>query len=111
MKEIFLEENINTPIVHCFEYGDGYLIEIQKTIFGGRRITIREKDASYYMVNWCAGKEQEDCQKLVGLAQSVIDQDFPKVQFASEPKPYYNDESFIKRMDEIGFTKFKFQFK
>jgi hypothetical protein len=99
------QEDLDCNFTHRFEL-DGYYIEVFMTIFGGRRITIREKDDYGYLVNWCAGKNIEDAETLVGFAKSVIEQDFPKVKFCSDPKPYFNDLSFVSRMKEIGFTPF-----
>ncbi len=99
------KEETEVSILHKFEL-DGYYIEVFMTIFGGRRIAIREIDSLCYLVNWCAGKEIDDAEILVGFAKSVVEQDFPKVKFCSDPKPYFNDLSFVSRMKEIGFTPF-----
>lgn len=110
MQEVFLIENENTSIIHSFDYKD-YYIEVIETIFGGRRITIREKDSLFYLHNFCAGKEIEHCKILVGLAKSLIEKDFPKFPFCSEPKPYFKDKNFVKKMNEIGFEIFNFEVK
>lgn len=113
MREVFLPENakIRQVVNHTFEFGD-YYIEIVKTIFGGRRICVRERDDSgmNYLVNWCAGSEQVHAQNLVGLAQKWIDADCPKFPFSSEPKPYFKDPNFCDKMNKLGFEPYLFTF-
>ncbi len=110
--EIWPQENEGQEncILHCFEFR-GYYIEILPTIFGGRRVAIREKGEDWYYCNWCAGDNPVHLFMLVGFAKSVIEKDFPKTKFASSPKPYYKDSEFTERMQEIGFEPLIFNSK
>lgn len=114
MTEVFLPENskLLDVVPHAFEH-EGYIIEIQKTIFGGRRVCIREGDdpGMFYLANWCAGAEQEHCQKLVGLAIALIEREMPKFPAESRIKPYFNDPDFCEKMERVGSKPFLFQFK
>lgn len=114
MKEVFLPINaeIRHVVPHAFEH-EGYIVEIQKTVFGGRRVCIRECDdpGMFYLANWCAGAEQEHCQKLVGLAIALIEKGMPNFPAQSRIKPYFNDTDFCEKMERVGSKPFPFQFK
>lgn len=84
---------------------NGYWIETQTTIYKGRRVTIREPNAMYFQANWCAGKKQEDLNKLLGLAKAVVEQDL-RYPFYSKIKPYFNDPEFLEWMNGIAFEPY-----
>lgn len=97
-------------VPHVFKH-EGYYIEVVLTIFGGRRICIREADDPnmFYLVNWCAGDTPEHCKILVGLAKGLIDAGMPNFPFQSRVKPYFNDAEFCSIMKKITFEPYEFQ--
>jgi len=91
-------------IEFAWEYG-AYTIEVLRTIFGGRRVAIRETGSDFYDCNWCAGDSLEHAGILVGLAQAIIDQN-ARPQFCSKRKPYFLDDDFKAWMNTIKFTPY-----
>ena len=114
LKEVFPPETepVRHIIPHTFEHCD-YIIEVVWTVFGSRRVCIRESDdpAVSYIANWCAGPVEEDCQKLLGLAKNWIEKGTPKFPFQSDPKPYFKDPDFCQKMDALGFEPFHFELR
>ena len=95
MKQVFPPENEPWPsITHCYEW-HGYYIEVQMTIFGGRRITARETGSEDYEFNWCAGDNPAHAAVLIGLAQKVLS-DGIKAPFQSKRKPYFKCNEFLE---------------
>lgn len=105
-----LPENVatNGVVSHCWELL-GHYIEIQNTIFGGRRITIREIGDEFLKANWRAGSSEIHARTLLGLAKHCIENeiDYP---FQSRVKPYFNDIGFLRFVDSYYFEPFHADF-
>lgn len=109
MKRIYPYEQtpeIQQVITHTWEYLGKY-IEVQLTIYRGRRITVRDIDSDFFDCNWCAGNLPEHAFKLVGLAKLMVEQDLD-LPFSSRIKPYFNDADFSKKVLNLSPEPFIF---
>lgn len=109
MKQVYLYEDmpdIRQTITHSWEYLGKY-IEVQLTIYKGRRITVRDIGSLDLDRNWCAGNLPHHAFVLVGLAKMMIEQDL-NIPFQSRIKPYFNDKDFSKKVLNFNPEPFKF---
>lgn len=81
-----------------------YYFDIQTTLFGGLRLCLKEsKDSSFYLLNWCCGKDMDLLESLLEFIQTLSDEQIDKLPFCSQIKPLYDDSHFKDKLSKFGY--------